>query len=732
MFPSTRGYAYGDTLNINGATGPGAGLVLGTASLQLSTQGLNLIGHDSPYSYIQAEEVMAEQWKPVSGSGTIWQCTLSTVDPSSYMWEDDKWLNHPTGTAFAGAVATAMAATPGSFWTDGTTMYYRPFVASNPNTDGKVKTRSYNRGGAGNSAILMLAPQLHLQGIKCRKTALADEDTNDPVNAYCLQSLGNLNGVSMINNDYFDYGSKHIIGFTDTSTNRAFTVRDTTVDQCQPYGGGTPLVDYCSLTGPLTNTTSYLGVDNPHVLGLIGSSEGNPVNGTNATWYSHSGGVGDFSNITMRSCNFAGYVESTEAESSMSLTEMSCGAIISSLAGTGTMTVDRCKITVAGIVSSNVNGQTVVTNSLIIPSQPPYTGALEYSLQGNISFKGCTFDLSKLTTTGPNAFYTRSAPLDLTMENCLILLNPANGNLGFLSGGKTVDRFALDHNLYQTAKNAGTIFSLYDDGITNVNRSLSQLIALKIEQKTSHDEAPFLHGNYLPEDNSPAILAGVNLNPPTGTDFSGTAFAVRATLGAFEPEEPVIATQPSAQAPVVGQTATFSVQATAETGITYQWEKNGVNIPGATASTLSIPEVTAADQGLYSVTLTNSYGSVTSAPASLLPVTAQPLRALLSSTDQSRTFTIQPAGVGPFTYQWTKDGNPLPGATGHTYTIAEVTPADYGVYSVLVTANGIVYSAGPYDLDEPLTAPTLPTWGLVLLSGLLLYLGARNHRSSRA
>jgi len=534
MFPAPAGYASGDTLNVNGATGPGTGLVLGTASLNLNTQGLNLIGHDSPYSYVQAEEIMAEPWTLVSGSTTIWQCALSTVDPSCVMWEDDKWLNHPTGTAYAGAVATFMAATNGSYWTDGTTMYYRPFVDSNPNTDGKVKTRSYNRGGVGNSAIVMLAPELHIQGLKCRKTALADENTNDPINAYCLQSDSVLNGASLIQNCYFDYGSKHILGFTDVSTSRAFTVQDVTVDQCQPYFGGSPLVDYSQLSGPLTNTTTYLRVSNPHVLGLIGSTTGNPTNGTGATWLSHSGGLGDFANITMTDCNFAGYLESDAAESSMTITGTTCGAIISSLSGTGTMTVDRCKTTAAGITNGNGTCNTRVTNSIIAPTQAVYTGGPEYKIEGNITFKGCTFDLSNLGTNGPTALYYRSAALQLTMQNCVVLLNQANSSFGFLANATGPDSFAMDHNLYQTAGDAGVIFSYY----SGTNRTLADLVALNIEQASSHDEPVLLTADYLPENHSPAINGGVNLNPPIDTDYSGTVFATRETIGAYEPLAP--------------------------------------------------------------------------------------------------------------------------------------------------------------------------------------------------
>ncbi|MEC7906495.1 MAG: hypothetical protein VYC82_04660 [Verrucomicrobiota bacterium] len=48
-----------------------------------------------------------------------------------------------------------------------------------------------------------------------------------------------------------------------------------------------------------------------------------------------------------------------------------------------------------------------------------------------------------------------------------------------------------------------------------------------------------------------------------------------------------------------------------------QWLKNGVEIPGETSQTLVIPEASAADEGAYSVEVTNSSGSAVSAAGTL-------------------------------------------------------------------------------------------------------------------
>jgi hypothetical protein len=75
--------------------------------------------------------------------------------------------------------------------------------------------------------------------------------------------------------------------------------------------------------------------------------------------------------------------------------------------------------------------------------------------------------------------------------------------------------------------------------------------------------------------------------------------------------------QPQRQVVAPGHTASFSVVAADTRNLTYQWRFNGVDITGATSDALFITNVAAVNEGLYSVVLLNSSGSVTSAPAML-------------------------------------------------------------------------------------------------------------------
>jgi hypothetical protein len=79
---------------------------------------------------------------------------------------------------------------------------------------------------------------------------------------------------------------------------------------------------------------------------------------------------------------------------------------------------------------------------------------------------------------------------------------------------------------------------------------------------------------------------------------------------------PTITTQPMDVTVTAAQTATFSVVAT--NAFNYQWRRGGATIMGATGASYTTPATTAADNGaVFSVVVSNSYGSVTSGNATL-------------------------------------------------------------------------------------------------------------------
>jgi hypothetical protein len=139
----------------------------------------------------------------------------------------------------------------------------------------------------------------------------------------------------------------------------------------------------------------------------------------------------------------------------------------------------------------------------------------------------------------------------------------------------------------------------------------------------------------------------------------------------------------------LGQTATFNVVATGTPAPTYQWRKNGTNIPGATGASYSRSNAQAADAGSYTVVVTNTVGSATSNAASLTvnvppTLTTQPVSQTVTG-GQAVTLSVTASGTPAPTYQWRKNGVNIAGATGATLTLTNVQSSDAGNYSVVIT-----------------------------------------------
>ncbi len=125
------------------------------------------------------------------------------------------------------------------------------------------------------------------------------------------------------------------------------------------------------------------------------------------------------------------------------------------------------------------------------------------------------------------------------------------------------------------------------------------------------------------------------------------------------------------------------------TGLTYQWKKNGVIIPGATSNILNIPSaLDVDDNSVFEVVVTNLNGSVSSYRANLdvlrkVKIVEHPISQTVT-TGQTVTLYVKVSGDGPFVFLWRKDGALLSETYVDSYTISNITLADAGNYNVLV------------------------------------------------
>ncbi len=172
---------------------------------------------------------------------------------------------------------------------------------------------------------------------------------------------------------------------------------------------------------------------------------------------------------------------------------------------------------------------------------------------------------------------------------------------------------------------------------------------------------------------------------------------------AFAAVAPGITSQPQSQNLLAGTNAAFSVVATGQATLLYQWSFNGTNlinsthISGATNTTIIISNLSADDAGNYQVVVSNSHGTATSSNATLtvlLPpaITNQPAgQAVLLNSNA--IFTAQASGTAPLSYQWQKDGvnllngGAVSGATTATLNLSGAQTNDAGAYRLIVTNN---------------------------------------------
>ncbi len=181
------------------------------------------------------------------------------------------------------------------------------------------------------------------------------------------------------------------------------------------------------------------------------------------------------------------------------------------------------------------------------------------------------------------------------------------------------------------------------------------------------------------------------------TNFYGSATSAVAQLTVNAPVAPSIITQPQDQTNILPEaSATFSVVAGGSEPLSYQWYYNtNTLLTNATSSILFITGVQSANAGIYSVVVNNLAGSVISSNA-VLTVNTNPVAPVFATQPASQvvlsggiaSFTALAAGTAPITYQWSKDGTPLSGATSSTLTLTNVQTTNDGSYTV-AAANSV-------------------------------------------
>ncbi|OAB47378.1 S-layer homology domain-containing protein [Paenibacillus antarcticus] len=186
---------------------------------------------------------------------------------------------------------------------------------------------------------------------------------------------------------------------------------------------------------------------------------------------------------------------------------------------------------------------------------------------------------------------------------------------------------------------------------------------------------------------------------------------------------PVIEPQPEDETVTEGETATFTVQATASDNgtLTYQWQEstdNGVSwndLDGKTNASYTTEALVIADTGSkYRIVVTNTKGAGTATATSNVAtltvneaavgptITTQPQNQTVIE-GQTASFMIVAEGTSPLTYQWKKDGIDISEATAPMLTISKAQAADAGSYTVEVLnqVDSITSSVATLTVNKP-------------------------------
>ena len=210
-------------------------------------------------------------------------------------------------------------------------------------------------------------------------------------------------------------------------------------------------------------------------------------------------------------------------------------------------------------------------------------------------------------------------------------------------------------------------------------------------------------------ETSTTIILTTNMNilttvvrPPVVNGLQITNIVYKSV--AFTPDlRPIITTNPASWSAAAGDNVSFSVAASANYALTYQWLQNATNLVAQTADTLNLSSVTTAQNGFtYRCVVSDFYGSVTSSVATLT-VTTLPTPPVITSQNvtnnvgNNQTLTALVSGTDPKGgYQWylngtlltdgvTGGGSTLSGTTSSALTILQAATTDAGFYSVSVT-----------------------------------------------
>jgi hypothetical protein len=349
--------------------------------------------------------------------------------------------------------------------------------------------------------------------------------------------------------------------------------------------------------------------------------------------------------------------------------------------------------TVASVASTNtfgilrINGGTVLANSIAV---------------GNFSTVTNTIAMNSATLVVTNTLATNASGLFLmTMTNSVLQLR-VPGDASVVALVKTLTTSGANTIALNPTP---VVFSSYPKQIPLIKYTTLNGAGYNFSLASVPEWAP---GAYLSNNVANPANPSVDLYIP------------------YNPA-PVITTQPSSYSGSPGDNASFtvSVDANSVTPLSYQWYHettalsdgatgNGSTLSGTATATLAINSAQPADNGNYTVVISNIYGAATSAPPAVLTISAGNIAPSITGPTNTTViesnnvvFTASVAGNPAPTVRWQRDGQDIQGATTTTLVVTNVQyPEDNNaVFSII--ADNIAGSATNSATLTVIVPPTI-------------------------
>lgn len=181
-----------------------------------------------------------------------------------------------------------------------------------------------------------------------------------------------------------------------------------------------------------------------------------------------------------------------------------------------------------------------------------------------------------------------------------------------------------------------------------------------------------------------AYVCMIRSMTPNPQNCAQDIYSSIARIAQFTP--PAMVIQPTSQDGCLGSSVTFVASAQGN-GLSYEWYKNGVKVPGGNSYALVLSNLTPANAGNYSVRITGTCDlSIESQVATLTII--KPVTLVTNPADQSvnigERVELTVAGTDVRDIQWYRNSQLIPGATNDTLVIENATLANSGVYNAIL------------------------------------------------